>query len=91
VIASSVHRGEGAENADDPGGGSALDPEHVIDQGEGVAAAQLPHRPLLQGNALDLYVEDAADAVLVGGVGALGARMARRPGGEILAQGVRAV
>jgi hypothetical protein len=63
----------------------------VIDQGEGVAAAQLPYRPLLQGNALDLYVEDAADSVLVGCVGPLGARMASRPRGEVLAHDVGAI
>ena len=63
------HRREGAEDADDSGGGSALDPQHVVDQGEGVAAAQLAHRPVLEGDALDLDVEDAADPVLVGRVG----------------------
>ena len=51
------HRRERAQDAAGPGGGSALDPEHVVDQGEGVAAAQLAQRPLLQGDALDLHVE----------------------------------
>jgi hypothetical protein len=48
-----------------------LDAQHVVDQSESVTAAQLAHRPLLQRDALDLYLEDAADPVLVGLVGAL--------------------
>jgi hypothetical protein len=47
-----------------------LDSQHVVDQGEGVAAAQLAHRPLLELDALYLDLEDAADPVLVGLVGA---------------------
>lgn len=63
------HRREGAEDADDSCCRSALDSQHVVDQGEGVPSAQLPHRPLLQRDALDLHLEHAADAVLVGLVG----------------------
>jgi hypothetical protein len=66
VIASSAI----AEDADDSRSGSALDSQHVVDQSESVAAAQLAHRPLLQRNALHLDLEDAADPVLVGLVGA---------------------
>jgi hypothetical protein len=33
-----------------------LDSQHVIDQGKGVAAAQLAHWPLLQWDALDLHI-----------------------------------
>jgi hypothetical protein len=65
------HRRERAEDADDSRCGSSLDSEHVVDQGESVAAAQLAHWPLLQEDALDLNVEDAADPVLVGLVGPL--------------------
>ena len=42
------------------------------------------------GDGLDLYLEDAADETLVGGVGLLGAREAGRRG-EVLAQGCRAI
>jgi hypothetical protein len=41
----------------------------VVGQGEGVAAAQFVHRPVLQGDALNLDVGDAGDPVLVGRVG----------------------
>ena len=82
------HRRERAEDADSSGGGSALLAEHVIDQGEGVAAAKLAHRSVSQGDALDLYVGDAADPVLIGGVRPLGSWMALGPGGEVVAEGV---
>ena len=48
------HCREGAEDADGAGGGSTFIRQHVINQGEGVAAAQLVHRPVLQGGALEL-------------------------------------
>jgi hypothetical protein len=35
------HRGQRAEDADGSGGGSTFGPEHVVDQGERVTAAQL--------------------------------------------------
>jgi hypothetical protein len=60
------HRRERAKDADDSCCRSALDAQHVVDQGEGVAAAQLAHRPLLHRDALYLHLEDAADAVLIG-------------------------
>ena len=41
------HCREGAEDADGTGGGSTFVRQHVVDQGEGVAAAQLVHRPVL--------------------------------------------
>jgi hypothetical protein len=63
------HCRKGAEDADDTGCGSALDSQHVVDQGEGMASAQLAHRPLLQRNPLYLDLEDAADPVLVGLIG----------------------
>jgi hypothetical protein len=85
------HRRERAQDSDDAGGRPALNPQHVVDQGEGMAAAKLAQRPSLQRDALDLNLEDAADPVLVGRVGSLRARMAGRPGGEVLAQGVRTV
>lgn len=85
------HCRERAEDADDSGGRSSLNPEHVVDQGEGVPSAQLPHRPLLERHALDLDLEDAADAVLVGRVRALRAWVASRPSREVLAKGVGAV
>lgn len=83
------HRRERAQDGDDSRGRSALDPEPVVDQGKRVAPTQLAHRPLLQRQALDLDLEDAADPVLVGGVGPLRPRMLRRPGREVLAEGVR--
>ena len=85
------HCREGAQDADRPGGRSAFDPEHVVDQGEGVTAAQLAHRPVLQGDALDLYVGHSADAVVIRRVRALGSRVALGPGGGVVAQGVRSV
>lgn len=52
------HCREGAENANGAGGGSTFVREHVVDQGEGVATAQLVHRPVLQGDALDLVTRE---------------------------------
>jgi len=63
----------------------------VVDQGEGVTSAQLAERPVLQGDALDLYVGNPADAVVVRRVGALGSRVALGPGGGIVAEGVGAI
>ncbi len=63
----------------------------MVDQSEGVTAAQLAHWPLLEWDALYLDLEDAADPMLVGLVGAIRARVMGRPGGEVLAQGVGAV
>lgn len=65
------HRRERAEDADDSRCRSSLDSQHVVNQGEGMASAQLAHRPLLEWDALDLRLEHAADAVLVGLVGSL--------------------
>lgn len=65
------HSREGAEDANRPRRGPAFDPEHVVNQGEGVTSAQLAERPILQRDALDLYVGDTADAMVVGRVGAL--------------------
>jgi hypothetical protein len=73
-----------SEDADGAGGSSTFVRQHVVDQGEGVAAAQLVHRPVLQGDALNLDVGDAGDPVLVGRVGPLGSRVALDPGGEVL-------
>jgi hypothetical protein len=85
------HRREGAEDADGAGGRSTFGRQHVIDQGEGVAAAELAERPVLQGDALDLHVRDAGDPVVVGRVGAFGARVALGPGGGIVADGVGSI
>ncbi|HEY2715112.1 MAG TPA: hypothetical protein VGI73_02710 [Solirubrobacterales bacterium] len=85
------HRRESAEDADGAGGGSTFSPQHVINQGEGVAPAELAEGPVLQGDALDLHLGDAADAVLVGGVGSFGAGMPVGPGGEVVAEGVRSI
>jgi hypothetical protein len=60
----------------------------VVDQGEGVAASQFVHWPVLQGDALDLDAGDAGDPMLVGRVGPLGSRVALDPSGEVLAEGV---
>jgi hypothetical protein len=82
------HRGKRAQDGDDSGGSPALDSQHVVDQGQGVTAAQLAHRPLLQRQSLDLDLEDATDPMLVGGVGPFRPRVLSRPGGEVLAEGV---
>lgn len=58
----------------------------MVDQGEGMAVAQIAEGPVLEGYALDLHVDDAGDPVLIGGIGSLGARMLLGPGGEVLAQ-----
>jgi hypothetical protein len=63
------HRRERAKDADGAGGGSTFVRQHVVDEDEGVAAAQLMHRPVVQGDALNLDVGDAGDPVLVGRVG----------------------
>ena len=52
------------------------------DEDQGVAAAQLAHRPILQCDALDLNVGEPADPVLVGRVGPLRTRVAFGPGLE---------
>jgi hypothetical protein len=82
------HRRERAEDADGSGGGSAFDSQHVVNQGEGVAAAQLVQWPVLELNALNLHVEDSADSVVVRGVGAFRAWVAFGPGGGVVAEGV---
>jgi hypothetical protein len=56
-----------------------------------MAAAQLAERPVLQRDALDLNVGNAADAVVVRRVGAFRARMALGPGGGVVAEGVRPI
>ncbi len=65
--------------------------QHVVDQDQGVAAAQLAHRPILQRDALDLHVDEATDPVLVGRVRPLGSRVALRPRREVRAQRVGSV
>lgn len=72
-------------------GRPSFDSEHVVDQGESVAAAQLAHRPVLQPDALDLHVGDTADSVLVGRVGSLGSGVALGPGGEVVAECVGSI
>ena len=42
------HCREGAENADGAGGSSTFGLQHVVDEDQGVAAAQLAERPVLQ-------------------------------------------
>jgi hypothetical protein len=84
------HRRERAEDADRSGGGSTFVPQHVVDQGQGVAAAQFGEGPVPQRDALDLHVSDSADPVVVGGVGALGSGVALGPGLKVGAQGVGA-
>lgn len=88
VIASSAHCREGAEDPYRTGGCSTFSRQHVVDQGKGVAAAQLMHRPVLQGDALNLDIGDAGDTVLVGRVRPLGSRVALDPSGEVLVEGV---
>src|SRR3954453_14763876 len=85
------HCREGAEDAYGPGGRSTFGPQHVVDQGQRVAAAQLAQRPVLQRDALDLYVGNTADAVVVRCVRSFRPRMALGPGGAVVAGGVRPI
>lgn len=85
------HCREGAKDADGSRSCSTFGPEHVVDQGERVTAAQLAQGPVLQRDALDLYVGNAADAVIVRCVGAFGAWVALGPGRGVVAESVRAV
>ena len=85
------HRREGSQDVHDARGRSTFVPQHVVDQGEGVAAAQLAQWPVPQGDALDLHVEHAADAVVVRGVGALRSWVAFGPGLGVLAEGVGSI
>jgi hypothetical protein len=63
----------------------------MVDQREGMATAQLAERPVLEEDALDLYIGDPTDSVVVRCVGPLGARVALSPSGGVIAEGVRAV
>lgn len=53
-----------------------------------MAPAQLAQRPVLQRDALDHYVGNPADAVVVRRVGAFRSRVALGPGGGVVAEGV---
>ena len=64
-------------------GGAAFDPQHVVDQREDLTAAQLVEFPIAQRPTFDIDVEDVADPVAIGLVGALGARVAGEPVREV--------
>ncbi len=57
----------------------------------GRSTARLAQRPVLQGDALDLHVDEPADPVLVGRVGPFRPRTPLGPGREVDAEGVGAV
>jgi hypothetical protein len=77
------HRRERAQDVPRPGGGPALDGQHVGDQLECVTAAEVPERPVAQSPPLDLDVEHPGEPVVVCPVGPLTARMAFGPGGGV--------
>jgi hypothetical protein len=79
-------RRERPQDVDHAVAGAAVHAQQVVDDREGMPTTQLPYGPVLKRPALDLDVERALDAVPVGGVGALGARMAVDPAREVGAQ-----
>lgn len=83
------HGRERAQDPERPPHGAALLYEHVVDDREGVATPEIAQRPVAQRPPLDCDIENPPDAVLVGVVGALGARMPSGPGLEVEAEGKR--